>query len=61
MSLAGVAFEAEWDRRRAVPFGDVIAPFIGRQDLIANKLAGGRPEDLIDGDRLSSLLPEPGA
>ena len=36
-----------------VDFNDLTVPFISKEDLIATKLASGRPQDLIDADTLS--------
>ena len=36
-----------------VDFDGLIVPFISKEDLIAAKLASGRPQDLIDADTLS--------
>lgn len=47
-SANGVEFEDAWDRRTEVRYGDVNAWVISKQDLIANKLATGRPQDLVD-------------
>ena len=33
-------------------FGDAKARFIGRAELIANKRSSGRPQDVVDADRL---------
>lgn len=52
-SIDGVDFESAWLRRVLVQIGDVEVPFIGREDLIANKKAAGRPQDLVDVDRLT--------
>jgi hypothetical protein len=52
-SIDGVDFESAWLRRVLVQMGDVEVPFIGREDLIANKKAAGRPQDLVDVDRLT--------
>jgi len=55
-SIDGVDFEAAWLRRVEVRVGNVVVPFIGREDLIANKKAAGRPQDLVDVDRLTKLI-----
>jgi hypothetical protein len=54
-AIPGVEFDAAWRRR----VEDVIDPasglkarFISREDLIAAKLAGGRPQDLADVDAI---------
>lgn len=44
--ISGVDFDAAWERRVEVDLGGVIVPFIGGDDLIANKRATGRPQDV---------------
>lgn len=51
--ISGVEFEAAWTRHIEVSLGDVIVPFIGRDDLIVNKRATGRPQDVADVLRLT--------
>lgn len=53
-SITGVEFETAWGNRvlHAVPPLDV--PFIGRDDLILNKRATGRFQDLADVESLES-------
>lgn len=51
-SLSGVEFESAWTRREPGLLGGVPVAFIGRQDLIRNKRAVGRPRDLADADEL---------
>lgn len=51
-SISGVAFEEAWPRRVEGPYGGQTVWFIGREDLIAAKLAAGREQDLIDVRRL---------
>jgi hypothetical protein len=46
--IAGVRFEDAWKRKRTDQFGPATVNFIGREDLIANKKAAGRPKDLED-------------
>jgi hypothetical protein len=48
MSILGVAFADAWLNRAASDFDGVTAHFISIKDLIANKRAVGRPQDLID-------------
>ena len=53
--ISGVDFETAWaGRTQATVDGNVYA-VIGRQDLIANKRASGRPLDLIDADKLERV------
>lgn len=47
-SASGVDFEQCWENRMLVPIGGVEAGFISREDLIANKEASARPQDLVD-------------
>lgn len=53
MGIPGVDFSEAWLRREIVDFDDLAVNFIAKQDLITNKRASGRPQDLIDADLLS--------
>jgi hypothetical protein len=44
----GVQFADAWARRQAFSFGTVPIPVLHLDDLITNKRAVGRPQDLID-------------
>jgi hypothetical protein len=51
-SISGVAFEEAWEGRthasvEGVPFG-----VLGREELLRNKRATGRPKDLLDAETL---------
>lgn len=53
--ISGVDFDAAWQRRVAVTIDaqtGLMAEFISDTDLIAAKLAAGRPQDLADVDAL---------
>lgn len=53
--IAGVGFDAAWQRRVMVTVDAATklkAPFISEKDLIASKVAAGRPQDLADADAL---------
>lgn len=52
-TIDGVQFEQAWARRVEVEIGGLLIPFIGRDDLIANKIAVGRPQDVADVRRLT--------
>jgi len=52
-SLTGIGFEEAWSRRTSVRVEDRPIPVLGRQDLIQNKRATGRPQDLADVARLA--------
>ena len=47
-SLSGVSWEEAAGRRVRGPYGDVEAPYMGRDDFLANKRACGRYKDLAD-------------
>lgn len=47
-TIDGVAFSDAWPNRLETTFGDQVIWVIGRADLIANKRAAGRPQDLVD-------------
>lgn len=46
--IDGVAFAAAWPNRRSTTFGDQSIYLIGRAELIQNKTAAARPQDLLD-------------
>ena len=54
-SIDGVNFDEAWPRRIILPIDGYDVPFIGRDDLIANKRAVGRPQDRADVTRLLEL------
>lgn len=47
-SIEGVSFAAAWKRRVESDLGGASAHVISREDLIVNKRAVGRPQDLLD-------------
>jgi hypothetical protein len=51
-----VAFESAWPNRTASVFGGLPIWLIGR-DLVANKRAAGRPQDLLDLELLARHEP----
>lgn len=52
-SIDGVEFEDAWSRRIMVQVNHLDVPFISRGDLIVNKTAVGRPQDVADVKRLT--------
>ena len=52
-SISGVEFENAWANRLVVDVDGLQVPFIGRDDLLTNKRATGRPKDLLDVERLT--------
>ncbi len=47
-SIEGVSFEEAWNGRAQTVYGDETVTVIGRQELIRNKRASRRPQDLLD-------------
>ncbi len=47
-SVSGIGFEEAWTGRMTVRIGDLHVPVIGREALIRNKRAAGRPRDIAD-------------
>jgi hypothetical protein len=54
-TLSGVDFQTAWERRIQAVVDGASYNVIGREDLIANKRASGRPIDLLDADKLERL------
>jgi hypothetical protein len=53
-AISGVEFEDAWARRIEIVVDALKVPCIGRADLVANKLAAGRPKDLRDAELLTA-------
>lgn len=53
--VSGVGFADAWARRTQANFGDVRCGVIGLDDLLINKRAAGRPQDLADVSSLEEL------
>jgi hypothetical protein len=47
-TIDGLLFSEAWADRVAMMYGDQAVPVIGRVQLIRNKRASGRPQDLLD-------------
>ena len=59
-TISGVTFAEAWPNRLVRQLSEsVSATFIGREELLANKAASGRPQDLADIVALRSLGSEP--
>lgn len=56
--LKGVETNAAWQRRVIGKIGDLEVAFISRDDLILNKEASGRLQDLADVEKLRETYPE---
>jgi hypothetical protein len=53
--IEGVLFDEAWPRRIEVLFGTLRCGVIGRADLLTNKRAAGRPQNLADVAALERL------
>lgn len=51
----GIAFDAAWPRRVVATIDGLSVPVLSREDLIANKRATGRLQDLADVEALEKL------
>jgi hypothetical protein len=47
-AVDGVEFQDCWGRRVGITVGSQVVPFLSIEDLIINKKASGRPQDLAD-------------
>lgn len=54
--IAGVTFEEAWENRVEATYAGQRVFFIGAKDLIRNKEAAARPQDLADADLLRRFL-----
>jgi hypothetical protein len=54
-SITGVSFEEAWDSRVPGALEGIPVHFIGREALLRNKEATGRPKDCIDAEELRRI------
>jgi len=55
-AIAGVDFDAAWQRREMFEVEDgVTAPFLSLDDLLTNKLEVARPQDIADAAHLTKM------
>ncbi|SPD71719.1 conserved hypothetical protein [uncultured Desulfobacterium sp.] len=54
-SIDGVDFKACFKNRLVVDFGDFEVNIISKSDLLTNKHASGRPQDLVDLEKLLNV------
>ena len=52
--ISGVTFEKTWQARVLHEIEGLTVPFIGKEELLQNKKASGRPKDLADVSTLES-------
>jgi hypothetical protein len=50
--ISGLSFDDVWVTREITDLDGSPVPFIGREAFVRNKLASGRPKDLVDARRL---------
>jgi hypothetical protein len=55
--VTAVDFEGAWQRRLESTYGGVPISLLSIEDLLTNKRAVGRPQDLIDVEKLERALP----
>ena len=53
-SISGVGFNDAWPERLITDLDGLRADVIGREQLLQNKIASGRPKDIVDVDILRS-------
>jgi Nucleotidyl transferase of unknown function (DUF2204) len=51
-SIDGVGFDEAWQNRREVKIDELVFCVIGREQLLKNKRATGRPKDRLDAEKL---------
>lgn len=56
-AIDGVTFEEAWPRRVASRYGERPIAVLSREDLVRNKTAAGRAQDLADLEALTKLGP----
>ncbi len=50
--IDGISFDEAWPSKTVEKVADLDIPFLGRQALLQNKKASGRPKDLVDVEML---------
>jgi predicted nucleotidyltransferase len=53
-SVTGLQFDSSWVRGQEVDFGGVSVRVVSKEDLITSKRAAGRPQDLMDLEKLEN-------
>ena len=54
-SISGVSFKEAWNNRTKGKYGNISANFISKSDLIKNKKATGRAQDIADIEKLKKI------
>lgn len=55
-AIPGIDFQPAWERRRVLELEGLQIPVPDLEDLLASKLAGGRPQDLLNAAKLRKAL-----
>jgi hypothetical protein len=53
--ISGLSFDEVWKRRVEGQFGDRTVHYISKRDLLTNKKAAGRPQDIADYEELRGM------
>jgi hypothetical protein len=56
-SISGVSWDEAWKNHLTGEYGGVQATFLGRDAFVKNKIASGRPQDLVDVHAIGGELP----
>lgn len=56
-AISGVDFDRAWPNRLSIEMDGINLSVIGRDDLIVNKRACGRPKDIVDAEILDPTYP----
>ncbi len=56
-AISGVGFDHAWANRLSIEMDGITLCVIGRDDLIVNKRASGRPKDIADAEALDPTDP----
>jgi hypothetical protein len=59
-SLTGLTFEAAWENRKPISFGDTPLFVISESDFVRNKRSVGRAQDLVDAAEIEAILDDRG-
>jgi len=55
-AISGVTFETAWKKRVKGNYGRTTVHYLAKNDLLRNKKAAGRPQDLADIAELKGIL-----
>jgi hypothetical protein len=55
-AISGISFETAWQNRVKGPYGNIEVNFLSKQNLLKNKKASGRPQDVADLEALKKIM-----